>query len=73
MAGGSERPMAKRPLSDPIAAEVAALIHQPWHLRTDAPAARGWIAVQVEKGRHVEPDAAPGLALAIRAQGAATC
>lgn len=56
-----------------VSHRAACLFDQPWRLRTDAVTARGWVAVPVEKGRHVEPEDAPRLALALRQQGATIC
>lgn len=69
----SFRPVIDQQLIDRLDRLVAPLLERPWQLRGDALARRSWVAVPVEKGRHVEPEAAQRIATAIRQQTSAAC
>jgi hypothetical protein len=70
--------MVLQPVTE--ATEVARLEHQAqtlvedsWHLRTEALAARRWVVVPVEKGRHLEIAEATALADVLRLSGYQAC
>jgi hypothetical protein len=67
------RPTLDQQLIERLAALVAPLLDHPWHLRADALAQRSWLAVPVEKGRHVEPESAQRIAAAIALQTSTAC
>lgn len=56
-----------------LEAAVTPLLDGPWHLRVEELARRSWAAVPVEKGRHIEPDAAEPLAAALQQQTSGPC
>jgi len=67
------RPMTDQQLIDRLVGLVAPLFDQPWHLRGETLAQKAWVAVPVEKGRHIELEDAPRIAAAICRHTSAAC
>jgi len=56
-----------------VKAQVNDLVDAPWHLKTEALARRGWIAVPAEKARHLTEAEARALARTLREDGLEHC
>lgn len=67
------RPVTNRQSIDQLTGLVASLYDRPWHLRGDILVQRSWVAVPVEKGPHIEPDAAQRIATTIGQHTNAAC
>jgi len=67
------QPAIDQPLIDRLVGLIAPLFDEPWHLRGETLARRSWVAVPVEKGRHIEPEDTPRIATAIAQYTSAAC